>query len=102
VLVLDEPTAHLDEDSRKKFGDFLKRAIANKQAVIMSTHDRGVASACDMVLILRPGQAKVQENKDGANARLKRAREQAEAQARGEVLEAPEASNDQDEGSGNG
>ena len=70
VLVLDEPTAHLDEQSRKKFGDFLKQCIAHKQVVIMSTHDRGVANACDMVLVLRHGQVRVEENKQGASARL--------------------------------
>ena len=70
VLVLDEPTAHLDDECRKKFGDFLKACIAQKQVVIMSTHDRGVANACDMVLVLRHGQVKVEENKHGASARL--------------------------------
>lgn len=81
IIVMDEPTAHLDEDSRKRFGDFLKIAIAGKQTIIMSTHDRGVASACDMILVLKPGQVKVQENKDGANARLKRAQIEANAKA---------------------
>ena len=70
ILVLDEPTAHLDESSRKKFGDFLKLCIAEQQVVIMSTHDRGVANACDMVLVLQPGQSKVEENKNGASVRL--------------------------------
>ena len=51
---------------------------------------RGVASACDLVLVLKPGQTKVQENKDGANARLKRARAEAEALARGETLPPPD------------
>jgi len=92
VLIMDEPTAHLDEDSRKKFGDFLKRCIAKNQAVIMSTHDKGVASACDMVLVLRPGQVKVEENKNGASARL--AREAAKAS--GTALPKPEGAPDAD------
>lgn len=70
VLVLDEPTAHLDEESRKNFGEFLKRCIAQEQVVIMSTHDRGVANACDMILVLRHGQVRVEENKQGASSRL--------------------------------
>ena len=80
VLVLDEPTAHLDEECRKKFGDFLKKCIAQKQVVIMSTHDRGVANACDMVLVLRHGQVKVEENKHGASARLATAAQQLQTQ----------------------
>jgi PrtD family type I secretion system ABC transporter len=98
VLVMDEPTAHLDEESRKKFGDFLKKAIAGQQTVIMSTHDRGVASACDVILVLKPGQVKVQENKDGANARIQKAREEAEAKARGETLPPPDAKPEQSNG----
>ena len=77
ILVMDEPTAHLDEESRKLFGEFLKGAIANAQTVIMSTHDRGVANACDMILVMKPGQIKVTENKDGASSRLAKAREKA-------------------------
>ncbi len=98
VLVMDEPTAHLDEESRKKFGDFLKKAIAGQQTVIMSTHDRGVASACDVILVLKPAQVKVQENKDGANARIQKAREEAEAKARGETLPPPDAKPEQSNG----
>ena len=79
VLVLDEPTAHLDEDCRNKFGDFLKSCIANQQVVIMSTHDRGVANACDMVLVLRHGQVSVEENKHGASARLANASQQVQS-----------------------
>ena len=94
VIVMDEPTAHLDEDSRKKFGDFLKTAIAARQTVIMSTHDRGVASACDLILVLKPGMVEVKENKDGAHGRMMKARKAAEAKARGETL--PAIENDTD------
>ena len=97
ILVMDEPTAHLDEDSRKKFGDFLKASIANQQTVIMSTHDRGVASACDLILVLKPGQVKLQENKDGAHGRMQKAREQAEAEARGETMTVIENKTDQND-----
>ena len=79
ILILDEPTAHLDDDSRKHFSGFLKTAIINQQAVIISTHDRGVVSACDMVLVLTPGQVRLQENQNGAHARL----QQAEAKQEG-------------------
>lgn len=94
VIVMDEPTAHLDEDSRKKFGDFLKTAIAARQTVIMSTHDRGVASACDLILLLKPGTVEVKENKDGAHGRMMKARKEAEAKARGETF--PAIENDTD------
>lgn len=85
VIVMDEPTAHLDEDSRKKFGDFLKKAIAGQQTIIMSTHDRGVASACDLILVLKPGNVEVKENKNGAHGRMTKAQQEAEAKARGEM-----------------
>lgn len=71
VLILDEPTTHLDEDGRRTFGAYVKQAVAAGQTLIIATHDRGVISACDAVLILNRGQSSVKANENGASARGK-------------------------------
>lgn len=69
VLVLDEPTTHLDESGRRAFGVFLKSAVEARQTVIIATHDRGVVSACDTVLVLNNNTAEIKTNDRGAGAR---------------------------------
>ena len=62
VLILDEPTAHLDEAAKQRFGLFLKRCVLMQKTVILVTHDHQLARACDMALILRQGGFELKKN----------------------------------------
>jgi ABC-2 type transport system ATP-binding protein len=58
LLFLDEPTAHLDPESKSRIGGLL-RAMAAARTVIVTTHDLREADAvCDHVLFLVDGQVK--------------------------------------------
>jgi len=53
VLLLDEPTARLDEASAELVGELLLTATrASNALVVCATHDRGVAERADRVLAL--------------------------------------------------
>ncbi len=64
VLILDEPTAHLDETGRKHFGTFLRTSLEAGQTVIIATHDPGVIRHCDRILLLQGQTAVMQERKE--------------------------------------
>jgi len=49
LLLLDEPTAHLDGDAEARFLDALKRAAAGR-TVIIATHSPAVRAVCDAVV----------------------------------------------------
>ena len=70
VIVMDEPTAHLDDKSKQAFGQFVKRALNANRVIIIATHDRMVFDACDEVLVLRNGSGKVINPKDQAQKNL--------------------------------
>lgn len=58
LLFLDEPTAHLDPESKSRIGALL-RDMAAARTVIVTTHDLREADAvCDHVLFLVDGQVK--------------------------------------------
>lgn len=38
-LLLDEPTAGLDPDGKRRMLDLMKRLVANGQKIIVSSHD---------------------------------------------------------------
>ena len=62
VLILDEPTAHLDIETRREFDAFLKASLSDGQTLIISTHDKAVVAACDLVLVMRQGAVSLRKN----------------------------------------
>jgi len=58
-LILDEPTAHLEDELATRVGErILARAGAGRQGLLLITHDRNLAEACDRVIELaRPAAA---------------------------------------------
>jgi ABC-2 type transport system ATP-binding protein len=63
LLFLDEPTAHLDPDSRRIIGGVL-REIADERTVVMTTHDLREADAlCDYLLFLVDGRVRAEGTK---------------------------------------
>lgn len=70
VLILDEPTAHLDDTGRKYFGAFLRQALDRQQTVIIATHDAQLVRMCDRILLLNGQTGVMQERKsETANPR---------------------------------
>jgi PrtD family type I secretion system ABC transporter len=63
ILILDEPTAHLDEAGRQHFGAFLRNAAEQKQTVIVATHDPQIVRLCDRILLLKDQSGQVQERR---------------------------------------
>ncbi|KRM77562.1 energy-coupling factor ABC transporter ATP-binding protein [Secundilactobacillus collinoides] len=56
-LLLDEPTAGLDPDGKKRMVDLIKHLIANGQKIILSSHDMDfMYDVCDYFYILKQGQ----------------------------------------------
>jgi ABC-type lipoprotein export system ATPase subunit len=55
LLVLDEPTAQLDEASAEELAHVLVRAARQGAAVIVATHDPVLVAAADLVRDLDPG-----------------------------------------------
>lgn len=53
VLILDEPTAHLDNFGREQFGSFLQRALSKEQTLIVATHDPALVRVCDSIVELK-------------------------------------------------
>ncbi len=66
VLVADEPTAQLDDESTALVVDELRRAAAEGACVIVSTHDDRLARAVDRVLALRHGVLSSERHEGGA------------------------------------
>jgi len=56
VLLADEPTGALDEDSGSSVVQLLQSLAADGTAVVMVTHDRGWAGAMDRVVHLHRGR----------------------------------------------
>nr|WP_281381640.1 thiol reductant ABC exporter subunit CydD [Conexibacter arvalis] len=55
LLLLDEPTAHLDPDSAARAAEGIRAAAAGRTAVV-ATHDPAVIAVCDDVVELRDGR----------------------------------------------
>jgi ABC-type transport system involved in cytochrome bd biosynthesis fused ATPase/permease subunit len=51
LVLLDEPTAHLDAASAVRAGEGILRACAGRTLVV-ATHDHGLAARCDVVVDL--------------------------------------------------
>ncbi len=58
VLVADEPTASLDQQSAARVARLLRRLVENKRvALVLISHDVGlVAGICDRILVLHRGE----------------------------------------------
>ncbi|MEV4423694.1 ATP-binding cassette domain-containing protein, partial [Patulibacter sp. NPDC049589] len=54
LVLLDEPTAHLDADSARRVADGILRACAGRTLVV-ATHDPVLAGRCDVVVTLDAG-----------------------------------------------
>jgi ABC-type multidrug transport system fused ATPase/permease subunit len=55
ILVLDEPTAHLDEDARAAVTASLLRATRGRSTVLI-THDLAALAEVDEILVLEAGR----------------------------------------------
>jgi ABC-type lipoprotein export system ATPase subunit len=56
LLICDEPTAELDEDSARRVVETLRHAAKTGTAVVVATHDANVVGAADRVLRLAAGR----------------------------------------------
>ena len=57
ILVADEPTGNLDEDTGKQIIDLLFAGHAKrKTTLVLVTHDPALAARCDRVVRLRSGR----------------------------------------------
>lgn len=59
ILVLDEPTAHLDQVGEAQFKDAIALAKAWKAAVIYITHTQSLIDVADKMLVLVDGKVKM-------------------------------------------
>jgi ABC-type lipoprotein export system ATPase subunit len=56
LLLADEPTGNLDEESGAAVVELLRRAADGERAVVLVTHDRAATSLADRVLRLEAGR----------------------------------------------
>jgi ATP-binding cassette subfamily C exporter for protease/lipase len=63
ILILDEPTAHLDDTGRQHLLGFLRDAMEREQTVIVATHDPQIVRICDRILLLKDQTGSVQDRK---------------------------------------
>ncbi len=64
LLFLDEPTAHLDPESKKEVGEML-RQMSRERTVVLTTHDLREADAlCDHLLFLVDGTVRAEGPRD--------------------------------------
>lgn len=61
LLLADEPTGALDEETEKGILDILHRLHHNGHTIIMVTHDRNVAATCERIIRLRDGRIQEEE-----------------------------------------
>ncbi len=56
ILLADEPTGALDEESGKQIVSLFKKLNREGNTILMVTHDEMVAASCSRILYLRDGQ----------------------------------------------
>jgi ABC-2 type transport system ATP-binding protein len=72
LVFLDEPTAHLDPESKQEIGAFL-RGLARERTVVMTTHDlREADGLCDRLLFLVGGRLRAAGTRDDLVAAVPR------------------------------
>jgi ABC-type multidrug transport system fused ATPase/permease subunit len=55
LLILDEPTAHLDQDTEKELAEAINEAASGRTALIISHREQPIARA-DRTLLLNQGR----------------------------------------------
>jgi putative ABC transport system ATP-binding protein len=65
VVLVDEPTAELDDESAALVLAELLRCAADDSTVVVTTHDQRVVAAADTVLALRHGVLSTERGSDG-------------------------------------
>ena len=65
LLLADEPTGELDEDTGRQVADLLDRVHADGNTVVVVTHDRAIAARASRTLSMRDGRL-FEEDKDTA------------------------------------
>jgi len=66
LLIMDEPTAHLDMSHQRRILDFLEE-MKTRLTVLVILHDMNLASLyCDRVMMLREGRIEVVDEPGGA------------------------------------
>lgn len=55
ILLADEPTGSLDEQTESYVLDILKRIHSSGKTIVIATHDKSVAECCDRTVILKDG-----------------------------------------------
>jgi ABC-type lipoprotein export system ATPase subunit len=57
VLLADEPTGSLDDQTRSQVFELLLELVANEGVtLVMATHDRDLAGRCDRVVVMKDGK----------------------------------------------
>jgi thiol reductant ABC exporter CydD subunit len=55
LLILDEPTAHLDQDTAESVGDAIER-LARGRTTLLIVHDKALAGRADRIVTIADGQ----------------------------------------------
>lgn len=61
IIIADEPTGALDEETRNQILDLFKELIAKGSQFIIVTHDDDVAKICDKIYHIKKGNLKLKE-----------------------------------------
>lgn len=56
LILADEPTGALDEESGKKIMGIFKQLHSNGNTIIMVTHDRKIAKMCERIIYIKDGK----------------------------------------------
>lgn len=56
LILADEPTGALDEESGKKIMGIFKQLHSNGNTIIMVTHDREIAKMCERIIYIKDGK----------------------------------------------
>jgi len=57
IIILDEPTSDLDEDSSKLVIDLIRESVSKNRIIIVSTHDRKLINHGDNIIKIEKGRS---------------------------------------------
>lgn len=60
IILADEPSGSLDEETGQKVMDLLFKLELENQSLLLITHDKELASRCDRILVLEDGHLREQ------------------------------------------
>jgi putative ABC transport system ATP-binding protein len=69
ILLADEPTGNLDSRSAAEVLDLLRQSHADRQTILLVTHDANVASIADRVVHMKDGRIKTETMLDRSSNR---------------------------------